>query len=265
MVKVTDKDFYMDGYLQNMLDVMKKKIKEDFDFVIVVDGFEGSGKSVLAQQIGYYLDHTLTLDKVVFRADPFKKAVLKAERYKVVIFDEAFGGLSSRQFFSQTNKALNDMLSEIRQKNLFIIIVLPTIFDLDRYVSLWRSVCLVHVYLTDNLERGRFLFFNQSRKKTLLVEGKKGYNYSVVKSNFHGRFTNHYVVNEASYRKKKLEALRATDNTINSPIFEKHIKQRNLLINHLNNECDYSHKKIGEIAGLSRQSVTIIIKSNKNL
>ena len=40
---------YMDGFLKRNLDEAKRVIKKDWDMVFVIDGYEGSGKSVLAQ------------------------------------------------------------------------------------------------------------------------------------------------------------------------------------------------------------------------
>jgi hypothetical protein len=100
------------------------------------------------------------------------------------------------------------MLAEIRQKNLFVFVVMPTFFDLDKYVALWRSRALIHVYTAANFERGYFGFYNAERKKQLYILGKKFYSYAKPKDNFHGRFTNFYPVDEKAYRAKKLESLK---------------------------------------------------------
>lgn len=215
-MKVTDKQFYMDGYLKTNLDIAKQMVRRDFDFVMVIDGSEGSGKSVLAQQIGYYLDPSLTLERITFTPDEFKDMVLEAKPETCILLDEAFGALSSRRTMSLINIGIVDLLTEIRQKRLFIIIVLPTVFDLDRYVAMWRSRCLINVYLS-GLERGQFAFYNQERKKIMLLKGRKTYSYHCIKPNFLGSFTNYYTVNEADYRKKKYESLRALKTQENKP------------------------------------------------
>lgn len=200
--------YYMNKELKENFDLIKKVIKKDWDMCVVIDGAEGAGKSVLTQQLAFYCDPTLNIDRITFRPDEFKDAVLKAERYNSVIFDEAYGGLSSRRAMTATNNAIVDMLTEIRQKNLFLFIVLPSFFDLDKYVALWRSRALINVY-HDKFERGFFNFFSAPRKKNLYVYGKKFYNYHSQKPNFTGRFTNFYPVDKEEYRKKKLDSLRA--------------------------------------------------------
>ena len=210
MVKVfkgTLNEFYMDGYLRDNMDIAKKYIVQDWDMLFLYDGFEGSGKSVKATQDAFYCDPTLTLDRIVFTPYQFRKAVMSANKYEAIVYDEAYTGLSSRATMSLINRTLVSMLAEIRQKNLFVFIVMPTFFDLDKYVALWRSRALIHVYTKGGFERGYFLFFNTEKKKNLYIHGKKFYNYSCVKANFFGSFRNHYVVDEKEYRAKKKKSL----------------------------------------------------------
>jgi len=206
-MKITDKNYYMDGILKTNLDLAKKTIKKDWDMIFVADGGEGSGKSVCIMQCAYYCDPTLTLDRVTFTPEEFQTAILNAEPYQAVIYDEAYTGLSSRATMSLINRTLISMLAEIRQKNLFVFVVMPCFFDLDKYVALWRSRALIHIYTAKNFERGYFAFYNVDKKKDLYISGKKFYSYSNPKPNFIGRFTNFYPVDEQDYRKKKRDSL----------------------------------------------------------
>ena len=206
-MKVTNKNYYMDGYLKNALDTAKKVIRKDWDMVFAVDGSEGTGKSVISQQIAYYCDPSLTNDQIVFTPNTFRQAITKAKPYTSVIYDEAYTGLSSRATMSMINRTLISMLAEIRQKNLFVFVVMPTFFDLDKYVALWRSRALIHVYIGDNFQRGYFAFYNSKKKKDLYINGKKFYNYSKPRPNFVGRFTNFYTVDEKEYKKNKRNSL----------------------------------------------------------
>jgi hypothetical protein len=210
-VKVNDKEYYMDGYLKANLDVAKNKVKEDFDWVFLVDGRERSGKSVFALQMAYYCDSSFCLDRVCFTADEFKKAVLKAEPYTAVIYDEAFTGLSSKDTMSRTNKALVEMLMEIGQKNLFIFIVLPTFYALTTYVGLFRSCALLHVTMK-SFERGYFSFYNYEQKILLFRTEHKLYGYK-TRPFFYGRFTNYYPISEIEYRDKKRKSLTKKDSS----------------------------------------------------
>lgn len=136
--EVTKDHYWIDDGLRSNLDIMKKAVILDWDFVIGVDGIERSGKSVFAQQIGYYLDPDLTLDRIVFSPKEFEKACLTANKYDVIIWDEAITGADIKDTMEGINKTLMKMLGQIGQKNLFIIIVLPSFYDLTRYIALFR-------------------------------------------------------------------------------------------------------------------------------
>ena len=157
---------YISDFLKHQLDIAKRALKKDWDMVFVIDGPEGSGKSTLAIQVGYYLDPTLIIDRITFTPNEFHDAVIKAKKYECIIFDEAFGGLSSRRAMSGVNHMLISMLAEIRQKNLVIILVLPSFFDLDRFAALHRTRCLLHVY-SQKFKRGAFKFYDYNKKKKL--------------------------------------------------------------------------------------------------
>src|SRR3990167_1025970 len=200
--------YYMDGYIQGNLDIAKKVIHKDWDMIFVVDGYEGTGKSVLTQQMAFYCDPSLTIDRITFNPKDFRKQVLSAEKYQAVVYDEAYGGLSARAYYTEVNRTLVEMLAEIRQKNLFIFIVLPCFFELDKYVALWRSRALFHVYTQDNFKRGSCSFYDQDRKKSLYTNGKRFLNYYRPSPNFIASFVNFYVVNEDDYREKKASSIK---------------------------------------------------------
>lgn len=206
IVQVNNDKFYMDGYLKSNFDIAKKIIRQNFDCLFVIDGSEGFGKSVLAMTLCYYVDPTFNINRICFNAFDFKDQILKADKYQAILFDEAFRGLSAREFYSYVNKNLIQLLAEIRQKNLFIFIVMPSFFDLDKYVALWRSRALIHVYGGNEFKRGFFAFYDYDKKKDLFLMGKKLYSYKKPRPNFFGRFTNFYPVNEEEYKQKKYNA-----------------------------------------------------------
>lgn len=229
MVKVfegTPDEFMLDGYVKTIMDTAKTTIKKDWDMIFAVDGPEGSGKSVFAQQLAFYCDPTLTVDNITFTPQEFRKAIVNANPYQSVVYDEAYTGLSARGSMGVVNRTLVSMLAEIRQKNLFIFVVMPTFFDLDKYVALWRSRGLWSIYTGEDFERGYVRFYDVERKKELYIKGKKFYNYLVVKPNFRSRFTNHYTVDKKLYKQKKLGSLRAREQKAADEELERTVHER---------------------------------------
>jgi hypothetical protein len=252
---MTEKTFYMDGYLKQNLELLKDTIKKDWDMIFVVDGYEGSGKSVLAQQVSYFCDNSFNIDRIVFNPDDFKQVIMASEPYQAVIYDEAYGGLSSKSALSKVNKTIVQMLTVIRQRNLFVFIVLPTFFDLDKYVALWRSRGLLHVYTSKNMARGYFEFYNAGRKKDMYVKGKKFYEYRQGKCNFRGRFSKFWVVDKDAYDKKKLkQSISLDDNETHHVTKMKNIYQtiaQNLMIKF----PTIRKKEIAELLDLHPQTI----------
>lgn len=199
----------MDGYLRKQLRILSDAVRDDFDGWIIVDGeIEGSGKSVLAQQVGRCLDPTLNLDRIVFSPDQFSSAVMKANPRECIIWDEAGEGTSSTSVMSKLNRTLKVMAEKIRQKNLFIILVRPSFFDFSKYYAIHRTWFLLSVKLSfdpkyEKIRRGVFHFYSRNRKKQLYLRGRKEMNYNAAKANFYGRFVNSYAVDKEAYKKKK--------------------------------------------------------------
>ncbi len=246
----------MDGYLKKNLDEAKRVIKKDWDMVMCVDGYEGAGKSVLAQQAALYCDPTFNVDRCCFTPEEFIHQINKSKPYQAVVFDEAYGGMSSRAALSEVNRSLMAVLAEIRQKNLFVFIVLPCFFELDKYAAVWRARALLHVYTGAGFERGRFSFYNQERKKVLYALGKKFFSYSRPPPNFIGTFNKGYAVDEVAYREKKLNALKAReDKPKESPTVIRRKKLVGKLVNVLRKE-GFTMKEIAERIDLSPQMVS---------
>jgi len=195
-------EFYIDGILKDNLDSLKQNVLKDYDAFLIVSGREGYGKSTIAAQVATYLDSSYDLSRCCFTAEQFIDAVEKAEKYEAIVFDETMGYLSSRGSMSKFNRALIKVMSEMRSKNLFVILCIPNFFELDRYPAMHRSVALIHCY-----KRGRFAVFNYSAKKYLYIKGKKFYSYYQTKPDFIGVFVDYFPYNLEEYEKKKQKAI----------------------------------------------------------
>ena len=104
---------------------------------------------------------------------------------------------------------------QMRQKNLFVIVIMPIIFEFNKYAVLSRARCLIHTY-ENHGRMGYWVGYNKKDLKNLYLLGKKTYAYK-VKSRFIGRFYGKYVVNEEEYRKKKSDALELIDDSDEKP------------------------------------------------
>jgi hypothetical protein len=247
-------EYYMDDRLKNSLDkkVIPSLKDKDKDFVICVDGREGSGKSTFALQLGKYIDPTLNLSRIVFSPEDFREAILNAKPHQCIIYDEAFTGFSSRASLSPVNKVLVSLAMQMRQKNLCIIIVLPTIFLLDRYMAIFRTRALIHVYECHS-RRGYFCLYNYKQKKLLILFGAKSmsYNSKYVRSNFLGRFYGKFALGderlEKKYRKMKEEALANSEKTSMSSAQVRYKEQRDLILYLLRKNTELTYQELANL------------------
>lgn len=250
-VDIGSVSLYIDGYLKSNLDIAKTEIHNDWDMIFAYDGVEGGGKSVKAMQDAFYCDNNFSIDNIAFNPNQFRRLVLSLPKFSAIVYDEAYTGLSSRATMSVINRALVSMLTEIRQKNLFIFVVLPCFFDMDKYVALWRSRVLIHVY-THGFQRGFFAFYSFDKKKELYLLGKKMYSYYKPEPDFIGRFTNAYVVDEAEYRKRKnLAASKREEDRIRVEIIK---EQQHSLFERLAERDDIVDRIKYDIIGVSEQT-----------
>lgn len=204
--------YYIPPPIKEMFDTAKIRVlEEDWDRVYLIDGSEGSGKSLFGLQMGYYLDKTLNLSRITFSGREFSKAIDNATKGQCVIFDEAFNGLSSSGATSKLNRLVVRKLMECRQKNLFVVVILPTIFMLQKYAALFRSKCLFHVYTPASGRRGYYRVYNTLNKKILYLTGKKLYTYAKPFINKSYRFYGKYPINEQDYRAKKIKAMQDSE------------------------------------------------------
>lgn len=221
VVEVRGTTYFMDKHLIKRWNDLKdgRLAKYDEDRFYIVDGAEGSGKSLFTIQQAAYIDPTILdddkdemLPRICFSVEEFLRAVRNnkstKEHTKVVIFDEAFRGLSSKASLSKNNKMLVQCLMEARQNNLIVFIVSPSFYLLEFYAAVLRSQALFHV-IKEKKTRLRYVrAFNKNAKARLYQIGiRKGWGYP-LKTKQRFRFFNIYPSGaefEKRYRKKKSE------------------------------------------------------------
>lgn len=254
--EINEVQSFIDDRLKRQIDkkVVPDLQRKDKDKVFIIDGNERSGKSTYGiNSFGGYIASCLKthydLDNICMTPEEFRKRVMSAKKKEVIIFDEGHRGFGSISVLSEINKILTDLMMEMGQKNLCIIIIMPTFFMLNKYVAIFRTVGLFRVYERKG-NRGFWVFYNRKNKLKLYLKGKKDLNYNCMPyPRFRGRYFNKWVINEEEYRKKKELAFEKRPRMIKS---EKYIKQRDRLVLLLHNELGYGSKKLAILAEIYR-------------
>lgn len=214
----------MDKGLSQILDSIAYNVRFDFDSLILVSGsgMVRIGKSKLAKQCGYYLSWRLkksfTTENIVFSGKELISLAKKLPKNSVIVYDEGKETLDVKKVLQEITQTLLDFFAEAGIYNHICIIVLPDFFDLPKWIATSRSELLLNVtrkivvkkdeygeevYAFD---RGYFDGYHKTSKKMLYMLGKKNFNdYSIIKRDFFGEFSDASVIDEDEYMRKKME------------------------------------------------------------
>lgn len=110
-------------------------------------GKPGRGKTVAALSTALALDPEFTVDKIVFTANQFKKAIDESKQFSWIVWDEPNKGLSHQDWYSEMNKAVTRFLqtSRFHLKNvLFALPKLDLMAKSARPVLLFEGVFWTH-------------------------------------------------------------------------------------------------------------------------
>lgn len=194
----------LDEKFTNNLIGIRGRLRNDYDWVMVVCGREGSGKSTLAINCCAEVDPTFNAERIAFNADDFLKIIKKAQKREAILFDEAGTNLYSREAMSSMNRVLTKTFMVVRQMNLFICLCIPSFFCLDSYIREFRANTLVYI-----TKRGQFRAWNNEKTKLVSIHGGKTKSYNVPQS-LRGRFSKELPSDDfkTEYLKKKRQHLK---------------------------------------------------------
>jgi len=229
-----------------------KNVNEDYDTVWVIAGDEGAGKS----NLGLHLIHRWLekrygivlpehIKHIPLTRELFGESLANSKKFDCIDYDEA-GDISNRRFMDKFNYLITQTYQVIRGDNLFSILTLPSIFDLDPYFSKRRVRGLIYVY-----KRGRFAFWSKTRLRRLVALNARFpvKNYWIVKPTYSlGYFPKYEGVLKEPYDKLKAEKMQ-----------EKREKVREIVKGGLKNSRDEAIVKYKE-HGLSNKQIAEIEK-----
>lgn len=142
----------LEGNLRNVA----RLLRDDWDWVTVIDGYERVGKSTLALQMSMlvdffrrhgleepYVPEPMDLSHVVFDWKSLKNAAVSLPHYSAIFYDEA--RMLTRERMKEWNVAMVQALSVIGFRNQFFVFNFPDFWELDPYIKDHRCRIRVHV------------------------------------------------------------------------------------------------------------------------
>jgi len=109
-------------------------IKKDYDIVVAITGYEGSGKSTFAVLLSEICKKNYGY-KYTFPKNPAEfLTALNDDTIKILIVDEAIVNLYSRNSMSSENKQFVELLTMCRSKNKIMLFLIPRLRNIDIYL-----------------------------------------------------------------------------------------------------------------------------------
>jgi hypothetical protein len=207
VVTVNNNSFYLHPELKNNLDFTYPKVMSGkYKFIGIVDGRSGYGKTTLVSQFAYYLSKgTLTLDDFCFNKKQALDRIKNSKPGTNVIIDEAFSVANKRTSRGQENMDFLSDLQKMRIKRIFLWIILPSLYDLDKNIILSFTDLFLHVYGKPFGEKGNFAAYDIEGIKNLYLYCRQTLDYKkqFARPNFYGNFTSFFPLDPNEYDKKK--------------------------------------------------------------
>ncbi len=119
--------------MKEILDRIKERFKENKNWLALIIGETGSGKSWSAIKLGEQLDPNFSIDNICFTPKEFLERIDKGELAKgsILIYDEAGISFGARDFYQDVNKALSYVLQGFRAFNIGTIFTTPNLSFID--------------------------------------------------------------------------------------------------------------------------------------
>lgn len=153
---------------EELIKILKTRVKKDWDAVIGITGEEGSSKSTLASWLVYQgcLYDGMTEDEALEKfveytifspnKDRVQEQITKSTRYSVVNADEAIKILYKQNWATPIQKFLNMFYALCRQENKISILCMPRFLDFNEFFRNHRIKFWIHV-----LDRGVGVMFEK--------------------------------------------------------------------------------------------------------
>lgn len=140
--------YLYDDLIGELAKDMHENVKNHFDNVVVVEGAEGSGKSNLAYWIAKKYDPNFDISTgYVYDFDDLKEKLSQGnDKYSIFWMDETSNMANNRDWQSNDNKNLVNLLEMMRSRGWTLIMCIPKKERLDCYIRENRIRYLVSCY-----------------------------------------------------------------------------------------------------------------------
>lgn len=116
--------------INQLANTIQNAIDKKFDFIIVIDGKRGLGKSTLAIKLALRFPMFRMKKHIVFKREDVMKSLATLKKH-VIVPDEMINVTHNRDFYDQDQKKLIKMLNMYRDSGNIVIACVPNFAHLD--------------------------------------------------------------------------------------------------------------------------------------
>jgi len=259
-----DGDVRLEPKLIETLDHVKKDLRKDRDFAIIIFGGVGTGKSTLGRLCCRYVSDEKFHPKthMVRDVNDIARVMRTAKKFEGVVFDEASGIFGSADTNTKKTKYAQLVMDVCRQKNLFLVIIAPQFHRLTAPIAIDRTTFAMRTFFHKATnQRGKFCFYGTKSKAFLYEHAKKSHGKINVPrlKKWHGEFGEDKMFDE-EYRKVKDETLNLVLDSFDKPKEKQptpHEIERQAMKKIVINNPDKTIKEIAGMVGVSERTVSL--------
>jgi hypothetical protein len=151
LIRVTDKQYWMDEKILNVINTYCYNISDGHDFMILLTGSAKKrvGKTMLGSQIGCYAGSVLGTpfdeSNIAFGGRELIEIAKSHPHRSAIIDDESRTDFSSKRQMERFNKDLMDFFSECGKFNDLIILIAPDFFEFSKSIAVNMSDLLINI------------------------------------------------------------------------------------------------------------------------
>lgn len=166
---IGDKYASMQRLRYNVEKIKQYCIAQNQDWIVLIVGGEGSGKSTIGRHVAEMFDPNFSIGKQMVYTFNEEYSYLdfiknfRRKPYRAVVFDEAVTALFSRDHARGEVRDAVKIFNLNRQLNHFSILIVPSFWGIDVDLRERRSRSLLYVFQDEYTYKRRFAYY--SRKK----------------------------------------------------------------------------------------------------
>lgn len=158
---------YNPSGLADLAKQIRKRLRNNYDCIGAVTGYEGTGKSNIAIQLAMMVDPKFKVDRNIVLGTDFTKikdTIVNLPQYSAIVYDEGVKQWYKGDWSSKVQRSLVKYSTVFRKENKLHLICIPHFEDLTRAFRQRRVFFWIHV-----LERGVAILFKSLDKSPMVA------------------------------------------------------------------------------------------------